>query len=135
MLSPFFFCGLFLAGCSVRSSDSSFETVRTVIEERIPEKIVWRKGAHEIKNQLLGEIQQEGLTQEKAVQLALINNPDLFAYYENLELGYADLLEAGLMQNPFLVCAKLFSVGEPFYINRNFFFYLCFCLYSCRLAT
>ena len=66
MLSPFFFCGLFLAGCSVRSSDSSFETVRTVIEERIPEKIVWREGVSEIKTQLLQEIQEEGLSQEKA---------------------------------------------------------------------
>ncbi len=84
VLSSFIFCVLFLAGCSVRSSDSSFETVRGVIEERIPEKIVWREGAYEIKTQLLQEIQQEGLTQEKAVQLALINNPDLFAYYENL---------------------------------------------------
>mgnify|MGYP000730009895 FL=1 len=70
ILSLLFLCGLFLAGCSVRSSDSSFETVRTVIEERIPEKIVWREGVNEIKTQLLQEIQQEGLTQEKAVQLA-----------------------------------------------------------------
>lgn len=120
ILSLLFLCGLFLAGCSVRSSDSSFETVRTVIEERIPEKIVWREGVNEIKTQLLQEIQQEGLTQEKAVQLALINNPDLFAYYENLELGYADLLEAGLMQNPFFSASVRFPSQSSYRLNNLF---------------
>lgn len=120
MLSLLFLCGLFLAGCSVRSSDSSFETVRTVIEERIPEKIVWREGVNEIKTHLLQEIQQEGLTQEKAVQLALINNPDLFAYYENLELGYADLLEAGLMQNPFFSASVRFPSKSGYSLNNLF---------------
>ncbi len=120
ILSHFFLCGLFLAGCSVRSSDSSFETVRTVIEERIPEKIVWREGVNEIKTQLLQKIQQEGLSQEKAVQLALINNPDLFAYYENLELGYADLLEAGLMQNPFFSASVRFPSQSRYHLNNLF---------------
>jgi cobalt-zinc-cadmium efflux system outer membrane protein len=120
ILSFFIFCGFFLAGCGVRSSDSSFETVRSIIEERIPEKMVWREGAEEIKRQLLQEIQQEGLTQEKAVQLALVNNPDLFAYYENLELGYADLLEAGLMQNPFFSASVRFPSQSRYHLNNLF---------------
>jgi len=120
ILSPFIFCGLFLAGCSVRSSDSSFETVRSVIEERIPEKIVWREGVEAIKAKLLQEIEQEGLTQEKAVQLALINNPNLFAYYENLELGYADLLEASLMQNPFFSASVRFPSQSSYRLNNLF---------------
>lgn len=111
---------LFLSGCSVKPSDSSFETVRSVIEERIPEKIVWREGAHEIKRNVLQEIQQEGLTQENAVQLALVNNPDLFAYYENLELGYADLLEAGLMQNPFFSVSVRFPSQSRYHLNNLF---------------
>ncbi|MBM3198964.1 MAG: TolC family protein [Chlamydiae bacterium] len=120
ILPILFFCGLFLVGCSVRSSDSSFEAVRSAIEERISEKIVWREGTYEIKNQLLQEVQQGGLTQEKAVQLALLNNPDLFAYYENLELGYADLLEAGLVQNPFFSASVRFPSQSSYHVNNLF---------------
>lgn len=50
--------------------------------------------------ELIQDINLSGLTQEKAIQIALANNPELFAYYDNLELGYAELLEASLRQNP-----------------------------------
>lgn len=66
----------------------------------LPDQIPWRNAAGQIKAQLLQEIFEGGLTENKAVKLALINNPELFAYYENLEIGYANLLEAGLRQNP-----------------------------------
>lgn len=85
----------FWPACHLGEPSSSQE-----LKEHSPKQTVWRNGIGQIKSQLLQEIHQEGLTQEKAVQLALVNNPDLFAYYENLELGYADLLEAGLRQNP-----------------------------------
>lgn len=120
VVSIFGIAFLFLSGCSIRSSDSSFETVRGVIEERIPEKIVWREGVQKIKTNVLQEIQQGGLTQEKAIQLALVNNPELFAYYENLELGYADLLEAGLMQNPFFSVSVRFPSQSRYHLNNLF---------------
>ena len=113
-------CVLFLAGCSTRSSDTSFESVRQVIEERTSQQMVWREGVEEIKQQLLQEIQEKGLTQENGVQLALVNNPDLFAYYENLEIGYADLLEAGLMQNPFFSASVRFSNRSGYELNNIF---------------
>lgn len=120
MMRSIFLCGLFLAGCSTPSSDSSFETVRTVIEQRIDEKIVWREEVQEMKRQLLQEVQQQGLTQEVATQLALVNNPDLFAYYETLELGYADLLEAGLFQNPFFSFSIRFPSQSHYRLNNLF---------------
>lgn len=60
----------------------------------------WRNEAVQVKISLLQDIHQQGLTESMAVQLALINNPTLFAFYENLEIGYANLLEAGLLENP-----------------------------------
>lgn len=60
----------------------------------------WRGEAQTAKNQLLEVIYQTGLSQEMAVQLALINNPQIFAYYENLEVAHAGLVEAGLRENP-----------------------------------
>ncbi len=109
-----------LSGCSVRSSDSSFETVQEMMGQRIPETLAWRSGVEEMKNQFLIQIQHEGLSQEKAIQLALVNNPDLFAYYENLEMGYADLLEAGLMQNPFFSTSVRFPSQSRYQLNNLF---------------
>lgn len=60
----------------------------------------WRNHINNFSFSLFEAINQNGLTQESAIQLALINNPELFAYYENLEIGYANLLEAGLRHNP-----------------------------------
>src|SRR5579885_69817 len=118
LFSILFLLAFLFSGCSTRSSDSSFEIVRNVIEERIPEKMFWKTGVEEIKICLLGEIQQEGLTQEKAIQLALVSNPDLFAYYENLELAYADLLEAALMQNPFFSASVRFPSQSGYRLNN-----------------
>jgi cobalt-zinc-cadmium efflux system outer membrane protein len=77
----------------------------------ISDEITWRHEAEIIKTQLLQEIFSQGLTRANAVQLALVNNPDLFAYYENLEIGYADLLESGLRRNPAFV-RSLGASGE-----------------------
>lgn len=72
------------------------------------------------KYQLLAQIYGDGLSLEKAVQLALVNNPELYAYYENLDIGYAGLLEAGLRQNP-VVSSKTRFPDEPgLMINREF---------------
>lgn len=49
---------------------------------------------------ILQKIYQAGLSQEDAVRLALMNNPDLFAFYDNLGIGLAALIEAGLGENP-----------------------------------
>src|SRR5690242_18874050 len=40
------------------------------------------------------------LTPEAAIQIALLNNRNLQAMYEDLSLAQADLVEAGLLKNP-----------------------------------
>lgn len=85
-----------------------------------PALSVGQDGLLEIKGQLLQEIYSYGLSQENAVSLALVNNPDLFAYYQNLELGYAGLIEAGLRQNP-VVSMSTRAPNEPGYkLNKLF---------------
>jgi cobalt-zinc-cadmium efflux system outer membrane protein len=46
---------------------------------------------------------QEPLTAETAVQIALLNNPALQATYEELGIAQADLVQAGLLQNPVFI--------------------------------
>lgn len=74
----------------------------------------------EIKNPILKEIYQEGLTQANAVQFALVNNPDLLAFYNNLDIGYAELIEAGLRENPIISSSIRFPNEEGNAINKNF---------------
>jgi outer membrane protein, heavy metal efflux system len=51
----------------------------------------------------------DGLTQEEAVAIALWNNADFQAQLANLGFARADLLDAGLLQNP--VLSLLFPLG------------------------
>lgn len=88
--------------------------------EIAPGQTAWRSEAGTIKNQIFAEIYQIGLTQDNAVQLALVNNPELFAYYENLEVGYADFLEAGLRENPVFKKTTRNSFEPEFRVNKEF---------------
>ena len=51
----------------------------------------------------------DGLTQEEAVAIALWNNPDFQVQLSNLGFARADLIDAGLLQNP--VFSLLFPLG------------------------
>ncbi len=51
----------------------------------------------------------DGLTQDEAVAIALWNNPDFQVQLANLGFARADLVEAGLLQNP--VLSLLFPIG------------------------
>lgn len=56
-----------------------------------------------------GVVVDDGLTQEEAVAIALWNNPDFQLQLADLGFARADLLEAGLLQNP--VLSLLFPLG------------------------
>lgn len=52
------------------------------------------------------------LTQDAAVKLALVNNPEVREIYERLGIARADLIQAGLLRNPvFSLDSKFFSAG------------------------
>lgn len=116
-MQKWFLLVLLLASCGTRSSNSSFLTVQDTVQSRIGSQITWRSEAYAIKARLLEEIQRDGLSRERAVQLALINNPNLFAFYETLEIGYADLLEAGLLLNPIFAAKYRIPDNSRFVLN------------------
>src|SRR5262245_21111652 len=49
-----------------------------------------------------GVVLDDGLTQDEAVAVALWNNPDFQVQLADIGFARADLLEAGLLQNPIL---------------------------------
>jgi cobalt-zinc-cadmium efflux system outer membrane protein len=56
-----------------------------------------------------GVVLDDGLTQEEAVAVALWNNPEFQVQLANLGFARADLVDAGLLQNP--VLSLLFPLG------------------------
>lgn len=89
-------------------------------QEEAPQQNIAYYGMHQNRSLMLQGIISEGLSREQAVQFALANNPDLFAYYENLEIGYAGLIEAGLRQNPVVSASTRFPDDPEQKINRTY---------------
>ncbi len=73
-----------------------------MIGQRTGLTVHWDQGQPEdrvVKDHVQSLLQQP-LTAETAVQIALLNHPTLQATYEELGIAQADLVQAGLLQNP-----------------------------------
>ncbi|MDQ6622397.1 MAG: hypothetical protein M3Y86_02780, partial [Verrucomicrobiota bacterium] len=80
----------------------SAQNVQSSVRERIGQRVEWRKDAAadaEI-SQAVRALLRGTLTAERAVQIALLNNRELQATFEELGIANADLTEAGLLKNP-----------------------------------
>jgi outer membrane protein, heavy metal efflux system len=96
------FMSLAAAGCAMRAPESSPNLAqRTGVPERPPEA----QGTAIPPDVVL----DDGLTQDEAVAVALWNNPDFQVQLSEMGFARADLLEAGLLQNP--VLSLLFPIG------------------------
>lgn len=89
-------------GCAAgRSPDSSAE-VRRLVRDRTGADVEWRRdaAAEESVRSRLHEILARPLSADSAVAVALLNNRNLRATYEDLGVARAELVQAGLLRNP-----------------------------------
>ncbi len=113
---------ILLAGCTspaliAARSDADVESVRQEARARIGEAAPPRSGAPDdgtidgtVAEMLRGEIDEAA-----AVKIALLNNRRVREGYERLGIARADLVQAGLLDNPVLSAdAKLFTGGNEF---------------------
>lgn len=92
---------LLFTGCS-RIPPVNDVCVSSLVKTRINQDVFWNQSAcdsDEIRCIVYQLIQQE-LTPDSAVQIALLNNPQIQATFEELGMAHADLVEAGLLSNP-----------------------------------
>ena len=96
---------LLAVGCAAIRPDAGFEQVAGAVRERT---------GHELRLQDPGapdatvtELLAQPLTLFKAVQVALLNNPELQAAYAQLQRGAADRREAATLDNPMLALTVL----------------------------
>lgn len=116
-----------LAGCSV-PEDAGFDDARQVAEERTGRRVHWFRGGPEDDDvrRTISDLFSREITAESAVQIALLNNPALQACYEDLGVAQADVVQAGILQNPTFMAGAHFptrsgsQVGLEFEIVQEF---------------
>jgi len=101
-----------LSGCASVNLTAGFPEVSAAVEERSATKIVWNRGTDLDKAAAaqLRSLLQRKLTADDAVQIAMLNNRDLQATYAELGVAQADLVQAGLFNNPILDAAVFFPL-------------------------
>jgi outer membrane protein TolC len=91
-----------LSGCATFSNDAGFAEVAALTEERTAQAPAWQRSpaAADAAKARVSELLVAPLTQQAAVELALINNPGLQATFQELGMAEADLVQAGRLRNP-----------------------------------
>jgi cobalt-zinc-cadmium efflux system outer membrane protein len=98
-------------GCASIEAAKGHAELATLVEERIAAKTGWHEGTPEQAqiDARVDSLLSGGLMFKNAVEIALVNNPELQATYEELGVSQADMVQAGLLKNPVLGV----SVGFP----------------------
>jgi outer membrane protein, heavy metal efflux system len=110
-----------LAGCASTSAQPPFKDVAHSVETRSGHKVRWNQdtAADKEAERAIDRLLATELTADAAVQVALLNNPALRAKFEELAIGQADLVQAGLLKNPVFTFGKTAWDGE--HISPNLF--------------
>ena len=93
-----------LAGCADVPRDAGFNDVKRTVAQRTGKRVHWDQGtgADQALDANIRSMLHKELTAAEAVQIALLNNQNLQATYEELGVAQAELVEAGLLRNPTL---------------------------------
>lgn len=100
-------------GCARMQPGLGFDEVRHGVEERAGARVQWLTGSPEDQEarDLVASLLREELTAGSAAQIALLNNRELQAVYEELNLAQADVVRAGRLANPVLGVEARFAEG------------------------
>jgi cobalt-zinc-cadmium efflux system outer membrane protein len=113
-------CGLmalFLGGCASISPHDAFQPVADNVSTLSGQRVVWNQetGDDQKAEAEVQHLLQTPLSANAAVQIALLNNPDLQATFEEIGISQADLVQAGLLKNPTFAASWRFpDVGPGF---------------------
>ena len=93
---------LFLTGCATVPRQGGFKSVAAVARQRIGATVIWDQNtkADQRVHAAVGKLLAQPLTAHAAVQIALLDNPNLQAQYEQLGVSQAAVVQAGLLSNP-----------------------------------
>lgn len=94
--------GLVLPACATFRPERGHTEVADLVRTRAGQETGWQKGppAEAQVAERVGKLLAGGLTHDGAVAIALINSRTLRQTYEELGVGQAEMLDAGLLENP-----------------------------------
>ena len=99
-------------GCSTPTVEQSLHDVQSTVAARTGKTIRPMRSPEDFKEarSTIESLLATNLTADAAVQIALLNNPELYASLEELGVARAELIEAGLLSNPSLGAALGFPI-------------------------
>ncbi len=102
-----------VSACASTSSKPAFRDTATLVESGTGRRILWNQGGadDDAVAARVHDLVSNELTVETAIQIALVNNKTLQATYEDLTVAQADLVQAGLLQNPVLGAGVAFPIA------------------------
>ncbi len=123
--------GALLTLCSActRVPQTDDRCVASIINHHINKDVHWNSCCKDAQIQVGDAIHhflEQELTIDSAVQIALLNNPDIQATFEEIGIAQADLIQAGLFQNPIFDAYvrfpdhQLLQLNTAFSITQNF---------------
>src|SRR5881296_1098644 len=91
-----------LVGCAHVDPNPAFQELAKTVHLRTGKRVQWNRGSAEDAQAqaAVASLLKRPLGADSAVQVALLNNHNLQATYEELGIAQADLVEAGLLKNP-----------------------------------
>jgi len=92
-----------LAGCGSVQAQRGHDQVATLVADRTGgARTRWQAGPPPDAQiaEWVRSLLAQGLTRERAIEIALVNNPALQETYEHLGVSQADMVQAGLLRNP-----------------------------------
>jgi len=105
---------LFSGACARLGTGPAMNDVKQLVARRAPNAVQGNDvdSERELKDRLAALLGEE-LTLDAAVRVALLNNRKLRATYERLGVAQADLVQAGLLPNPFIHAGLRLPVTTP----------------------
>jgi cobalt-zinc-cadmium efflux system outer membrane protein len=113
---------LFAVGCAQVPKEAGFNEVKNLVGQRADYQLHWNQetDADREVEKAIEDLLKIELTADAAVQIALLNNPKLQAAYEDLGITQADVVEAGLLENPVIFGQVRFPNKSEEYNNYEF---------------
>jgi cobalt-zinc-cadmium efflux system outer membrane protein len=104
-------CLVAVAGCASVERTAAMADVDRAVSARIDEHVQWQQNSNEDRaaEAQVRTLLEDELSVQEAVRIALLNNRGLQANYERLGISQADLVQAGMLENPELSLQYLFG--------------------------
>lgn len=113
--------GFAASGCASTSPQRPYRDVAGMVRERSGHRLEWDRNTEEDRKmrRAIDELLARPLSAEAAVQIALLRSPHLRATLEELSIGQADLVQAGLLSNPVFTVGR--TAWDAEHISPNLF--------------